>query len=61
MFFDGFKAMTAIGGLNPNGITMDKNERLGRLIVVSKFKNGESSFRSNDTGWRKVKSSQTGA
>ena len=28
MFFDGFKAIEAIGGVDPNGIVMDKDERL---------------------------------
>ena len=28
VFFDGFKAIEAIGGVHPNGINMDKNERL---------------------------------
>jgi len=28
VFFDGFKAIEAIGGVHPNGIIMDKNERL---------------------------------
>ena len=28
MFFDGFKAIEAIGGVHPNGINMDKDERL---------------------------------
>ena len=28
VFFDGFKAIEAIGGVDPNGISMDKDERL---------------------------------
>jgi len=28
VFFDGFKAIEAIGGVHPNGISMDKDERL---------------------------------
>ena len=32
VFFDGFKAIEAIGGVHPNGIAMDKDKG---LVVVS--------------------------
>lgn len=34
MFFDGFKAIEAIGGVYPNGISMDKDERLACAAVA---------------------------
>ena len=33
VFFDGFKGVEAIGGVHPNGITMDKEERLVRVSI----------------------------
>ena len=30
VFFDGFKGIKAVGGINANGISMDKDGRLGR-------------------------------
>ena len=33
VFFDGFKGVEAIGGVHPNGITMDKDERLVRVSI----------------------------
>lgn len=34
VFHDGSKAIVAIGGVHPNGITMDKDERLEFLCYV---------------------------
>ena len=33
VFFDGFKGVEAIGGVHPNGIAMDKDERLVRMSI----------------------------
>ena len=37
MFFDGFKGIEAVGGINANGISMDKDGRLGRRNCDSRL------------------------
>lgn len=43
VFFDGFKAIEAIGGVHPNGINMDKDERF--VFTSALYENGIAVFR----------------